>query len=789
MHRCSSRVLLTLTIALATTLTGCLGTSTSNSGGEGIKSVSLSPTGYLSMDVGSTQAFTASATSVNGRSVAGTVQYILSVPQGQSGPAPLSISSNGSACAGTWDTTFAICNPGTPGIATVTAVINGFQSVPTFVYVHYHIDNLKITPVQTIPPQYDCFSQGQNWTYQATAYSNGVDISNTVGYVNWASSATGVLTVTPTVPTNQPNVLNQAVITTDSPGITQLTASVAGTTSDPLPITTCLVQYVRLQIQGSKINSTTVSSGTSVSLVATAVDTLNNVIAKPPLTWSTTNPEVVSFSTLSNSTGQNNATARNNPGGSDVTVSCTPPSCNIGLPGFAPNGQSEPGLPVYASAGQVSPFNPQPGYDTISIAVTPQTTEPTYSAWVATNQCANQTGCTSVMFQVTPSTTNPITATTTLPLTPNSMMFNYQTSSRLYLGSNLGLMYADISGSAPTVKTVSSATTPCNVALCGVVLAITNDGKQVVVSDNVSSTPQVYLYNSSTSAVTIIVLPDVATAAAFSPDESKIFLVTQGGSMYVYSTVDAITPTPISTTVAPTPTSVAFSANGSFAYVAGTPVTNSISGFGACTTPSTQVFSSPFTTSAPPIAVYPSPQFQTATLDQTVTVLDPPYIESFGVTINQPPLAYNEYVCTPPTVTPFLISSVNLGRGNFVPLYSRLVANGSSLILVLQQTPAVLIFNIADGTTTSVPLFNGAIPLGASSSTDGSQVFVAACDQYQNGDPTQPCIAGSTHIVNTISQGDYLQVPYLNYTTNNMCNGQGAGAPLCIANLVAIKPQ
>ena len=45
------------------------------------------------------------------------------------------------------------------------------------------------------------------------------------------------------------------------------------------------------------------------------------------------------------------------------------------------------------------------------------------------------------------------------------------------------------------------------------------------------------------------------------------------------------------------------------------------------------------------------------------------------------------------------------------------------------------------------------------------------------------------HIVNTISQGDFQQVPYINNSTNNMCNNLGADAPLCIANLVAIKPQ
>jgi hypothetical protein len=82
----------------------------------------------------------------------------------------------------------------------------------------------------------------------------------------------------------------------------------------------------------------------------------------------------------------------------------------------------------------------------------------------------------------------------------------------------------------------------------------------------------------------------------------------------------------------------------------------------------------------------------------------------------------------------------------------------------------------------------------ASASTDGSQVFVAACDQYAKDGTT--CAAGSVHIVNTSActtgQGDYQQVPYVNIRDNNnpnMCNNQGSNAPLCLPNLIAIKPQ
>jgi hypothetical protein len=92
--------------------------------------------------------------------------------------------------------------------------------------------------------------------------------------------------------------------------------------------------------------------------------------------------------------------------------------------------------------------------------------------------------------------------------------------------------------------------------------------------------------------------------------------------------------------------------------------------------------------------------------------------------------------------------------------------------------------------------FDTTDPLSASASTDGSQIYVTACDQYPNNDPMQPCAAGSVHVVAignvNIGQGDFLQVPYVNINDNNnmnMCNGQGGSAPLCLPNLIAIKPQ
>lgn len=816
MHRCGPGLLLTVVITFVVALTGCLGKSSPNPNGGAVKTVTLNPSSNFSIDVGGTQPFSASATDANGIPVIGvTIQFIVASGN-PNASAPLSVASNGSACAGTWDPSATLCTAGTPGIAIVTAVVQGVSSPPTTVYVHQHVDSIQISRLSTVPNQppypYDCFYQGKAWLFQATAYSNNVDVTNTVGPISWLSSNGGVVTALPLVPPDQPNVLNQAETTAKSPGVATLSASVSGTTSSPFPYTTCLIQAIHLQIGGQAQagNSITVNNGGSVPVTATAIDTLFGIapgddvpLASPPLTWSTTNPEVAAFTSTTNTTGNNSATARANLGGATVFASCTPPSCNIGV---------LPALPIYSSDGTLP--NGTKGFGTISVDVTSTSKAPTYTAWAATTGCGeNSPGCSSAMFSVTPGTA-PIGAIVSVPRTPNSMMFNHVSAARVYLGSDQGLMYADVTASNPSIVQVSNASTPCNVSLCGKVLTISNDGKFVVVADTVSTPSQVYIFDSSggTAPVDLVVPGETATAAAFSPDQLKLFILTSTGKMYIYSTVDALTSVPIANTA----TDVKFSADGSFAYVAGTPA-SSVSAFSTCSLPAigSQDIGSAAVSSTP-LEIFPSPVVQADSqgLTQNVLALEPPsvavpstHIEFLTATFTQDPILYKvplQLTCNPPIIQTFTKgASFDLGQGNFTPIYAQLVADGAAMIIVAQNIPAVLVFNVSDGTTSSVSLVGNTHPLSASASTDGSQVFVAACDQYPNNDQTQPCAAGSVHIVNTcavlscsappnLGSGDFQQVPYVNINDNNnpnMCSNQGTNAPLCLPNLIAIRPQ
>jgi hypothetical protein len=769
-RRCPGFLLILAIVSLAA-LSGCVGKSTSNSQSSSVQTVTLNPSSDVSLELGKTQNFSATARNAAGQSVFATIHFV------SDNNASLTISNSGVACAGTWDSLSnpVICTPGVTGIATVTAEAEGVSSAPTTVYVHQHIQSMQVTPTDTHD---GCFSQGTTWNFQATAFgAQGVDITNSVGPINWSFTTANVLTVDSIK--GLPN--NQVQITAKDPGVTQLFASVSGTTSSPEDYTTCLVKSIMLQVQGGSGNSTSINAGGTKTIVATVVDTLDVTLTKPPLTWSTSNPEIATVST------SGVVTARQTAGAADISASCTPPSCNIGV---------LPGLPIYSAGGTLP--NGQPAFGVIVAQVT-QTKPPAATAFAATTDCNDAFNCTSVLFSVAAGA-NPVGGSVTLPYTPNSLLFN-PAGTRAYLGSSKGLMFVDL-GQNLTVNTVSQATTPCNVAVCGKPLTISADGNRVVVSDTTTQPNQVYIFDAAHAASppTDLLIPG-ATAAAFSPDQMKIFILSDTGRLYVVSTVDALTSVGISGSA----TDLAFSADGSFAYIAGTPAPgNSISGLATCDAQPT--FADPptppnfdfVTTPGIPLKIFPSPDAH------HVLALDPPYIDIFSTSDTLLPLPDNQFVCdgrnlVPPGVNidptvnfPQPAQSFNLGQGTFTPLYMQVTGDGSQVILVAKNIPAVLVFEVNGGTTSAFPLADNALPLAASATLDGTQVFVAGCQTFFTDDQDhQRCSSGaSVHIVNTQSGGDIQQAVYTNVNTNDsMCSNLDPATHPCTPNLIAVRPQ
>jgi len=367
-------------------------------------------------------------------------------------------------------------------------------------------------------------------------------------------------------------------------------------------------------------------------------------------------------------------------------------------------------------------------------------------------------------------------------------------------------MFVDVTSNSPAVGTVSQATTPCNVAVCGKVLAISADSNRVVVSDTTTVPNQVYIFDAAHNTnPPVDLLIDGATAASFSPDQMKLFILTNTGKMFVYSTVDALNSVPL----APGATDLAFAADGSFAYVAGVPV-NAVSGFSTCNLQNIGSSSPALVSNALRVVPLPSVRedhiffpnkndgdddtdpVEHSVLTQDLIALEPPNLQLLTAQFSRDAIDSNDFTCNapffysdPPTFNGFAAgTSFNLGQGAFTPLLMQVTGDGTQVIIVAEHLPAVLIFDINSGTTSAISLVNNADPLAASATLDGTQVFVGSCD----GNPTNPNTCGSVHIVNTQQGGDLQQGVYTNFNTNDsMCNN--LPGTQCLPNLIAVRPQ
>ena len=138
----------------------------------------------VSLEVGETQGFTATAKSSQGTTELETFSFQ------SSNPAVLTIASNGTACAGTWNSLTApqVCTPGPTGVTQVTATAHGVSSPPVTIYVHQHITGITISKVPNQPATLStaCFSKGapsapESAIYEASAFNGTADITSSVG--------------------------------------------------------------------------------------------------------------------------------------------------------------------------------------------------------------------------------------------------------------------------------------------------------------------------------------------------------------------------------------------------------------------------------------------------------------------------------------------------------------------------------------------------------------------------------------------------------------------------------
>ncbi len=741
------------------TLTSCSSSSpTTNTTFPVPANITLSPANTVSLDVGSaTQNFTATPENAKRNPITTPVTFL------SSNTAVLTISSSGLACAGTWDSITApqICTPGPVGVAQVTATSHGVSSPPTTVYVHQHIDNMVITPVpgQT-PPTGPCFSKGQVFNYQASAFSRGLDITATVGPPTWqasnfvvvavlaASDSTAVAGLTP----------GQAQVTAKTPGITSLFVTNGNATSQPVDFTTCAVQSIALTVGDSPTNFVSVTSGSGKIVTATVVDTQGNTITDVPLTWSSSTPGTVAV------TAQGGVTTTQAGGGS-VVASCTPPTCNVGF---------LPLLPIYPESAV--DFVVAPSTSTAAAASTTPTVFVTSTGNTSAGNCATLIGCTNLLIAIA-APNDTLGLPTRLPAAPNSLVFDRQ-GAKAYLGTDYsffgtrGLMELSV-GTPPTVSQFKSIT--------GKVLTVSPDGKKVILSGADPTAVPVPGSNAPPPATQVIVFDTTAntgttlpiagaTAADFSPDNLKAFIVA-GSSLYVYSTQDTLKQIPLA---APA-NAVSFSSEGAFAFVSGGSATSAVTAWSTCgltsaltndlVLPAAPTFFQALGSDAPNLANPPT--FNTATAITSVLAVDSPGIDLFRI-------ARAPTGCAS-TASVGAATSFNLGQGSFVPTQLIVSQDGSRAYVIVSDRGAVLVFNIGNQTSSAIALFGGAIPIQASLSPDGNRLYIAAND-------------GQVHVLDTQNGADIEQLTFPTDATTLLSGLCGGTAFVCNPDLIAVRP-
>jgi DNA-binding beta-propeller fold protein YncE len=121
------------------------------------------------------------------------------------------------------------------------------------------------------------------------------------------------------------------------------------------------------------------------------------------------------------------------------------------------------------------------------------------------------------------------------------------------------------------------------------------------------------------------------------------------------------------------------------------------------------------------------------------------------------------------------VQSFNLGQGSFVAKQMLVSQDGARAYVIARNKNSVLVFNVGNQTSSAIPLKGDAVPIQASLTADGNQLYVAAAD-------------GQVHLLDTQAGRDIQQIPFPGDTTNpqgGFCTGVTF---TCNPDLIAVKP-
>jgi hypothetical protein len=746
--------------------------------------VSLSPSATVSVQMGNFIGFTASAQNGAGTTLRTTITYL------SSDTTIFNISPNGVGCAGRFDATFSNCIPGNEGLVTVTATALGATSAPTYVFVHPPIDNIVVKGVllDGLPVQQPCLTQGQTMTIQAYAYSQGSDISQSVGPFTWTANNSSVVQITPLVNIAFNFPTNQATVKAVNPGLTYIYATASGVTSNafvqPSPykgaslnfFETCPIQNITLQLgpagsQQSGQTTFSVAKGNSQTVTATVTDVFGNQLSKVPLTWTASQPGTIS---VSNGCSESCTVSTPLPGAGSVTASCSPPTCNIGFP--------------LVPAGISAPFIPLPVYATTAISGVVTGSSSPNVVYATSLNCATQAPsfCTTGIysFSTAKATTG---AATGMPTNPNSLLSS-PAGDRVYMGSDFGAQVIS-PGNLGTQNSAFLAL--ANVT--GSVLAVSNSGTMAVFSDTLHTPNQVFIVNTgnpTSPAVTALNISEASTAA-FSPDGLKTFIfgLDSNGlpTLYIYSTAEAMQVVPLAPQTSVN--SIAFSTNGAFAYLVEPSIGGGNPGITVLNTCDNQTATDGVVNGnhpqiipldAAPVAFKALPDGVHFLALESNGSLE--YISALitGIpvaTLTQPPTPASS-LC-PMTVSHTKLPPIELGQGTIQPLNFFVSADGTLIYVLATDRNSILVYDFSTNAVSGIQLLGSTnpTPISADLTVDATTILVAGSD-------------GMVHEISTgIGGADQFQFGFPNLANylNPFCTSTPASGP-CTFNFIAAKP-
>jgi len=598
--------------------------------------------------------------------------------------------------------------------------------------------------------------------------------SSTIGNVNWAISPAQVGTVNATTTAAAKVGVS---VTAAVPGRAVVVGSVGPSTSTVSAsalFTTCAVASIEVQTSSGN-NSFTAPVSSTVTLTPIVKDSqgvnLDLTTSTLGLTWLSSQPALASVSL-----GTVNTAA---PGTAEITAACLPPSCNVNFVPPQPvdsdnavtatiTGTADSTVLVTTAtappcttaaactnsnvivpidtttnaAGTV--FTLPAGAQVNSMVMTPAG-NPAFLGTVCANGATGPNGAAcSGLLRFDPTVTTVAAPTPTIPGTAlvtdgNHVVVSDPAANQIFIATSVAGIEAipDISiasfiaaapngateiGNTVTITTNAphSLVTGQSVLVAGVGVAGYNGVYQVTVPAVPSPTTFTYTDPNGALAPSGEGYVTGGTAAAISPDGSKIYIVT-GGKLYVYHPGLPLQNQPLSGTISPTsPQAVSFFATGPMAYVADSADDDVVA------TCNDAIQKTP---PAGPVAVGGSPTHIAAVPNGTAMVdANSPNIDEIDATANStasngacPPVITN----SPPITRSFTSNGVPVSSFTATQL---IVTPDSQQAIILTSDHGVLAYNLGTKLTTVVPLTGGAQALSGGVTPDSANLYVGASD-------------------------------------------------------------